>query len=118
MIHEIINKIPPIGVIGSSNDKLIPINSCKDNKYIENENNIIPISMNFPIRWVKFSLMAFRPIISSASEWKNWCLTPVSKLFSFSVVNNSLSVWAPNAYSANAKNANIPNVLISLLFIE
>ena len=50
MIHEIINKIPPIGVIGSSNYKLIPINSCKDNKYIENENNIIPISMNFPIR--------------------------------------------------------------------
>ena len=50
MIHEIINKIPPIGVIGPSNDKLIPINSCIDNKYIENEKNIIPISMNFPIR--------------------------------------------------------------------
>ena len=68
MSHEIINKIPPIGVIGPSNDKLIPINSCKDNKYKENEKNIIPISMNFPIRAVEFSLLAFKPIINSASE--------------------------------------------------
>ena len=69
MNHENIKKSPPIGVIGPSIDKLIPISSCRDNKYIENENNTIPISMNFPIRTVAFSLLAFRPIISSASEW-------------------------------------------------
>ena len=50
MSQEIISKSPPIGVIGPSIDKLIPISSCKDNKYIENEKNTIPISMNFPIR--------------------------------------------------------------------
>ena len=69
MSHEIISKSPPIGVIGPSIDKLIPISSCKDNKYIENEKNTIPISMNFPIRAVAFSLLVFRPIISSAIEW-------------------------------------------------
>ena len=69
MIHENNKKIPPIGVIGPSIDKLIPISSCKDNKYIENENNTIPISMILPIRAVAFSFLAFRPIISNASEW-------------------------------------------------
>ena len=69
MSHEIISKSPPIGVIGPSTDKLIPISSCKDNKYIENEKNTIPISMNFPIRTVAFSLLAFKPIIRRASEW-------------------------------------------------
>ena len=69
MSHEIISKSPPIGVIGTSIDKLIPISSCKDNKYIENEKNTIPISMNFPIRTVAFSLLAFKPIIRRASEW-------------------------------------------------
>ena len=118
MSHEIISKSPPIGVIGPSIDKLIPISSSKDNKYIENEKNTIPISMNFPFRAVEFSLLAFKPIINSASEWKNWYLTPVSKLFSFSVVNNSLSVWAPNAPIATDKNANSAAMLISLLFIE
>ena len=69
MSHENIKKSPPIGVIGPSIDKLVPISSCRDNKYIENEKNTIPITMNFPIRAVAFSLLAFRPIISSASEW-------------------------------------------------
>ena len=64
-----IKKIPPTGVIGTSIDKLIPIISCIYNKYKENENNTISISMIFPIRAVAFSLLAFRPIISSASEW-------------------------------------------------
>ena len=69
MSHESVSKSPPIGVIGPSIDKLTPISSCKDNKYIENEKNTIPISINFPIRAVAFSLLAFRPIISNASEW-------------------------------------------------
>ena len=69
MNHEIISKSSPKGVIGPRIDKLIPISSCEDNKYIENEKNTMPISMNFPIKAVPFSLLEFRPIISSASEW-------------------------------------------------
>ena len=69
MSHEIISKVPTIGVIGPRNDKLIPISSSNDNRYIENEKNTIPISMNLPIWAVAFSLLAFRPIISYVSEW-------------------------------------------------
>jgi len=64
MSHEIISKKTTIGVIGPSNEKLISIISCKDNKCKENEKVHNSKKHNFSNRALVFSLLAFRPIIS------------------------------------------------------
>ena len=42
--------------MGPSIDKSIPITSCRDNKYIENEKHTIPKIISFPIKADAFSL--------------------------------------------------------------